>query len=135
MGIGLEELRKEVAFKTSRSSGAGGQNVNKVETKVTLLWDVTSSGLLSHDRKEILLEKLASRRNADGWIQLDVSETRSQLSNKDLAVEKLLVLVTQALKPNKKRIPTKISRAKILERLDRKKLHAAKKSDRRWRME
>jgi ribosome-associated protein len=135
MDIDLEELKKEITFKTSRSGGAGGQNVNEVETKVTLLWDVRSSRLFSKDQKRILIEKLASRLTAEDFVQLDVSETRSQLNNKEIAVEKLFKLIYSGLKPDKKRIPTKIPRAKILERLDRKKRHSTKKSDRRWRME
>lgn len=135
MTVDVEALKKELIFKTSRSSGAGGQHVNKVETRVTLIWDVAASALFSPSQKEILGHVLSSRINAEGHIQLDVSETRSQLTNKKLAVDKLVTLLTEALQPVRKRVKTKIPRAKVLERLDRKKKQSVKKSERRWRME
>lgn len=135
MQIELEELSREVKFKTSRSSGAGGQNVNKVETKVTLLWAVADSVLLNDEQKQKLTAKLANRTNAEGLIQIDASETRSQLRNKEIALEKLSELIHEGLKPTKKRLLTKIPRAVVLDRLDRKKRQAKKKSDRRWRMD
>lgn len=135
MQIELEELSREVKFKTSRSSGAGGQNVNKVETKVSLLWAVAHSVLLNDEQKQKLTAKLANRTNADGLIQIDVSETRSQLQNKEIALKKLSELIHEGLKPTKKRLPTKIPRTVVLDRLDRKKRQAKKKADRRWRMD
>ncbi len=135
MTIDLEDLQKEVTFKTSRSSGAGGQNVNKVETKVTLLWNVWDSQLFSPEQKARLENKLSNRIQSDGFLQLSSSESRSQLANKENALAKLVDLITNVLLPTKKRISTKIPRAKVLERLDRKKKQSAKKSDRRWRME
>ncbi len=135
MTVDIEALKKELIFKTSRSSGAGGQHVNKVETRVTLIWDVAASALFSPSQKEILGHVLSSRVNAEGHIQLDVSETRSQLTNKKLAVDKLVTLLTEALQPIRKRVKTKIPRAKVLARLDRKKKQSVKKSERRWRME
>src|SRR5690606_28450587 len=128
-------LLKELMFKTSRSSGAGGQHVNKVESKVTLLWDIQASALLSGEEKNLLTQKLANRIQANGYLQIDSSETRSQVQNKDIVLQKLVGLIERALIPAKKRIPTKIPRSKVLERLDRKKKQAAKKNDRRWRME
>lgn len=135
MDLDIEALKREVTFKTSKSGGAGGQHVNKVETRVTLIWDFTASALFSPAQKEIIGHVLSSRTNADGHIQLDVSETRSQLSNKKLALDKLATLLSEALQPVRKRVKTKIPRAKVLARLDRKKRHSAKKSERRWRME
>lgn len=135
MDMNKEILEKEVYFKTSRSSGAGGQHVNKVETRVTLLWDLENSIAFNEEQKECLKKRLASRLNQDFIIQLDVSETRSQLQNKIKALEKFYYLLKQALAPEKKRIKTKIPYNKVLKRLENKKHLASKKTNRRWRFE
>lgn len=135
MSLTIEALNREVKFKTSRSSGAGGQNVNKVETKVTLYWAMEDSALLTEEQKEKLAIKLSSRTNAEGHIQIEVSETRSQLQNKEIALQKLFHLITDYLKPTKQRKATRIPRAVVLDRLDRKKRQSKKKADRRWRMD
>lgn len=135
MNIDLGQLQKEVIFKTSRSSGAGGQHINKVETRVTLLWNVSDSPLFSAEEKAIIASRLSNRIQADGYLQLSSSESRSQLTNKENVLQKLAELIEMALQPIKKRIPTKIPRAKLLKRMDRKKKHAAKKTERRWRMD
>lgn len=133
--MNMEKLKREVEVKTSRSGGAGGQHVNKVETKVTLFWKVADSQLFSTVDKSTIESKLKNRINDDGYLVVDSSETRSQLDNKHRAFEKLKNLLIEALVPEKERKATKIPRSKILERLDRKKRQGQKKSDRRWRME
>ncbi|GGH05170.1 aminoacyl-tRNA hydrolase [Sphingobacterium alkalisoli] len=133
--IHKDELVAELTYRTSRSSGPGGQNVNKVESRVTAIWHVEGSQLLSEVEKAIVEQRLAHRINALGMLAVDSSESRSQLENKELVVEKLVNLVNNALRPIKKRIPTKISKAKVLERLDRKKRQANKKKDRKWRLD
>lgn len=133
--IHKDELVAELTYRTSRSSGPGGQNVNKVESRVTAIWHVEGSQLLSDVEKAIVEQRLAHRINALGMLSVDSSESRSQLENKELVVEKLVNLVNNALRPIKKRIPTKISKAKVLERLDRKKRQANKKKDRKWRLD
>lgn len=135
MSLDIEELKKELTFKTSRSGGAGGQHVNKVETRVTLIWDFAASKLFSPEQKEVLQRVFTSRINAAGQVQLDVSETRSQANNKRIAVDRLINLLDEALQPIRKRIGTKIPRTKVLERLDRKKKQSEKKSARRWRLD
>lgn len=135
MKIDLDQLQKEVVFKTTRSSGAGGQHINKVETRVTLLWNVSESPLFLAEEKAVIASRLSNRIQADGYLQLSSSESRSQLTNKENVLQKLAELIEMALQPIKKRIPTKIPRAKLLKRMDRKKKHAAKKTERRWRMD
>jgi len=122
---------QECRFRTSRSSGKGGQNVNKVETKVELLFDISASALFTNDEKSRLLKKLAAGLNADGLFSVVCEEERSQLKNKYLAIEKAIALIKQALKPVKPRQKTKPTKASVEKRLEDKKRQAEKKINRK----
>lgn len=130
----MKDFSKELNFKTSRSSGAGGQNVNKVETSVTVLWKVAESEFFNDRQKELIQIKLKNRINADGFLFLTVSESRTQLMNKNKAVEKILEIVAKSLIIPKTRIATKPSRAKKEKRLNTKKKLSEKKENRKFKM-
>lgn len=110
----------ELIFKTSRSSGPGGQHVNKVNTKVELRFDVTNSALLSEEEKEILLEKLKNKITNDGILIIISQHSRSQIKNKEKAIEQFYRLVEKALTPIKKRIATKTPMRVHRKRLENK---------------
>ncbi|MES2276823.1 MAG: alternative ribosome rescue aminoacyl-tRNA hydrolase ArfB [Bacteroidota bacterium] len=131
MNFNKADLQKEVSYKTSRSGGKGGQNVNKVSSKVELLFPIESSLLFTDDEKALLIAKLQTRFNKDGHLQIICDEERSQLLNKEIALERLVRILTQALIIPKARKKVKISKAKKAVRLDDKKLHSAKKESRR----
>ncbi|SRR5258706_84432 len=123
-------LASEFEFVTSRSSGPGGQNVNKVNTKVTLRWNVKHSSMITPEEKELLLQKLAIRPTTDGTLIVTSQEKRSQLQNKEEVLTKLERLLKQALTKKKKRKVTKPSKSAVQTRLDKKKKHSDKK---KWR--
>jgi ribosome-associated protein len=129
----MKDFTKELNFKTSRSSGAGGQNVNKVETSVTVLWKVDESEFFNERQKALIQEKLKNRINAEGFLFLTVSESRTQLMNKNKAIEKIIEIVNKSLIVPKTRIATKPSRAKKEKRLDTKKKISEKKENRRFK--
>jgi len=130
---GMRDFSRELQFKTSRSSGAGGQNVNKVETSVTVLWNVSGSAFFNDAQKALISDKLRNRINAEGILFLTVSESRTQLMNKNKAIEKIIELVDKALLIPKKRWATKPSKSQKQKRLDTKKKLSDKKENRRFK--
>ena len=130
----MKNFEHELSFKTSRSSGSGGQNVNKVETSVTVLWKVEDSAVFTESKKERILLKLKNKINAEGILQTTVSESRTQLQNRKIATEKIQELVNKSLIVPKKRIATKPSRAKVEKRLENKKKLSEKKENRKFRL-
>jgi len=129
--IGADGLRPFVSFQTSRSGGSGGQHVNKVETKVTLLFDVETATCFSEEKKDRIRRRLANRLQADGILKIVSQETRSQLQNKEIALQKLAKLLTIALQADKPRKATKPSKAAIQKRLDAKRQQALRKINRK----
>jgi len=130
-----EQLYQELSFKTSRSGGAGGQHVNKVSSKVELIFDVNKSLQFNEEQKSIIFFKLANRIDNEGLLHLQCDETRSQLKNKEIVVERLINLLETALKPVKKRKPSKPSKSSIRKRLESKKKLSDKKGSRRFKMD
>lgn len=121
----------EVSFKTSRSSGKGGQHVNKTESRVSLFFDIEESDLLTGEEKSILKERLMSRLTDGKIVQIDVEDSRSQQRNKEIALKRLVKLLGDNSKPKKKRKISKPSKAAIKKRLKAKKVQSEKKQYRR----
>ena len=121
----------ELNISFARSSGAGGQNVNKTSTKVFVHWPIGKSSLFSEEEKQRLRTKLASRINNADELVVSSEEERSQLQNRVLAITKLHFLVTQALRVPKKRRPTRPTKASKVKRLESKKIRSKIKANRR----
>lgn len=121
----------ELMFSASRSGGPGGQNVNKVSSKIELRFNVMDSYLLSNEEKVTVQVKLANRMNKEGEIVLVSQSERSQLANKEKVIEKFYALISKALTPKKNRKPTKPTKASKEKRLEGKKIISEKKSSRK----
>jgi ribosome-associated protein len=128
--LNKEALIKELQFKAVRSSGAGGQHVNKVSSKIELAFNVSSSLDLTEPEKEKIYLKLASRLTKENVLLLQCDESRSQHKNKELVIKRFLHLIENALKVSKKRKRTKPSKSSIEKRLKSKKKAAEKKLNR-----
>jgi len=124
-----EQLRERIpesafTFVASRSSGPGGQNVNKVNTKIELRFNIIASGVFSPDEENILLARLGKRISKSGELVIRSQSQRTQLGNRDKAVEKLLVLLADALTENPERIKTLPTVKSVARRLDQKRKHS-----------
>lgn len=127
MQLDHQALIKELSFRTSRSSGSGGQHVNKVETRVEAVWHVADSSVLNAEQRERVTLRLAKRISAEGYLAVACSDTRSQSTNRERAIDRLIALVEKALhQPAVRRKTTKPLGA-YKDRLAEKKVRAAKK--------
>ena len=126
----FEAILAEVTYKTDRSSGSGGQHVNKVSSKVTLIFDLAQSKVLDVDQKMLLYKNLASRLTKEQLLILKCDTHRSQHRNKELVNKRLIELLTVSLIQPKDRKNTKPTRSSVRKRLDSKKKHSEKKKNR-----
>jgi len=127
----IDTILKELQFKATRSSGPGGQHVNKTSSKVEVLFDLNSSEGLTRREKELLVSKLATRISNQGILTLQCSESRSQHRNKKIGIERMIELVQNNLRVPKSRKKSKPSRSAIEKRLQSKKKQALKKGHRK----
>lgn len=123
--------KNQLVIKTSRSSGPGGQNVNKLNTKAAVSLDIKNCNFLSDEQKQLVLKKLSNRLTKDGRLIVESQTFRTQRANIDYAIEKLTSAIEAALKKPKKRKPTRPSFSSVEKRLKSKKLKSSLKQQRK----
>jgi len=129
--LNADLLLSELTFKAVRSSGAGGQHINKVSSKVMLSFNVLKSEGLTEEEKELLLQNLKTRLTKDYLLILNSGESRSQHKNKELVINRFLSLIQESLVVPKKRLPTRIPKGVIKKRLEDKQKLSIKKTSRK----
>jgi ribosome-associated protein len=130
----IEALINECRFEATRSSGSGGQNVNKVSTKVILIFNVLESKVLAQEQQDVFLSKLRTRISKQCFFRISSGRERTQLANRKAVIEKFFKLVQKAFETEEERIATKPTRGSKLRRIESKKALSGKKADRtqRW---
>lgn len=131
MPINIDHLEQEFYYKTLRSSGKGGQNVNKVESKVEVYFNVLESKVLSEEQKIVLQNTFQKKLSAEGTLKVTSQKYRSQFQNKEEATQKMLALISKSLVSVKPRKKTKKPKSAIVKRITEKKLVSDKKQMRR----
>ena len=126
-----EELLAECSFKAVRSSGPGGQHVNKTSSKVVLRWDLNASQVFDEEQKFRLCDKLANKLTKDNVLVINNEQSRSQHKNKEAIIQQFFHTIKNGLQRQKRRKKTKPSRISKLKRLNSKKRHAEKKTNRK----
>jgi ribosome-associated protein len=129
--VDLDLLIQELNFKAIRSSGSGGQHVNKVSSKVELHFDVENSSVLNEEQKQLLLNSLKSKLTNKNKLILQCDESRSQHKNKELVIDRFFELIKKGLYVPKKRRPTKVPKSAVKKRLKTKRIQSEKKADRK----
>lgn len=124
-------FQSEWKISASRSGGAGGQNVNKVNTKIELRFSIPKSTQLSNREKELIISRLYNKLSGKGELIITSENQRSQLQNKEQAIERFYSLINRALRPVKKRVPTKPTKTSKVKRIENKRKHSEKKNRRR----